>query len=67
MITNETKSLIEGDNLSKLLQGITDSVYIGLAEDISPSDISFWDEHEARLQEAKESFLDIVNEYFNDI
>ena len=67
MITNETKSLIESDNLGKLIQVIVDSIYIGLAEDVSPSDPIFWDEHEARVQEAKESFLDVVDEYFNNI
>ena len=65
MITNETNFLMVDGDLSKLLQKIIDSVYIGLTEDMSPNDIEFWDEHENRLQEVKESILDIVDEYFD--
>ena len=67
MITNETNFLMVDGDLSKLLQKIIDSVYIGLTEDMSPNDIEFWDEHENRLQEVKESILDIVDEYFDNV
>ncbi len=59
MITNETMSLIEND-LGEVFQRITDSVYIGLTEDMSPNDKEFQEEHENRLQEV----LDEINKQF---
>jgi len=57
-MTNETKSIIE-----KALTEVFNSVYIGLAEEMSPNDIEFEKELEARGSEAAEMLNKEIAEY----
>ena len=57
-MTNETKSIIE-----KSLTEVFNSVYIGLAEEMSPNDIEFDKELEARGSEAAEMLYKEIAEY----